>query len=395
MNIPSGLINNQKRYGFTIVELLIVIVVIGILAVITIVSYSGISQRARSATLESDLANASKQLKLFQAEYDNYPETISCSIADSTTNRCIKSSSGNTLSYTYNNSSSPKSFRLNAFRDSNGYFIDQNSSPKAIDTVVSLNCPSGYIVVPGSATYGTDDFCVMKYEAKNVSGIATSTASGTPWTSISQTSAITTASAACSGCELISEQQWLTIAQNIASVDSNWSGGSIGSGYIFSGHNDNVPANMLESSSDDSNNYYLTGDSPPSNQRRTLTLTNGAIIWDFSGNVWEWTSGQTTGNQPGITGESAYAWKDWDAVNASGNLTTNTSPSFNNPSAASWNATNNGIGRLYSNVNAVDTSGFRRGGSYGSQSVAGIYSLRFSYDPSTTSTSVGFRVTKP
>ena len=44
-----------RQPGFTIVELLIVIVVIGILAAITIVAYNGISQRAFDATLKSDL----------------------------------------------------------------------------------------------------------------------------------------------------------------------------------------------------------------------------------------------------------------------------------------------------------------------------------------------------
>ena len=40
---------NQKQSGFTIVELLIVIVVIGILAAITIVAYNGIQTRAENA----------------------------------------------------------------------------------------------------------------------------------------------------------------------------------------------------------------------------------------------------------------------------------------------------------------------------------------------------------
>ena len=47
--------NNQQ--GFTIVELLIVIVVIGILAAITIVAYNGIQNRGKAAAAQS-LANA-------------------------------------------------------------------------------------------------------------------------------------------------------------------------------------------------------------------------------------------------------------------------------------------------------------------------------------------------
>lgn len=52
----------RKQPGFTIVELLIVIVVIGILAAITIVAYNGMQQRARESTLKSDLANAAKKM---------------------------------------------------------------------------------------------------------------------------------------------------------------------------------------------------------------------------------------------------------------------------------------------------------------------------------------------
>jgi prepilin-type N-terminal cleavage/methylation domain-containing protein len=47
-----------SRNGFTIVELLIVIVVIGILAAITIVAYNGIQQRARDTAPKSDLNQA-------------------------------------------------------------------------------------------------------------------------------------------------------------------------------------------------------------------------------------------------------------------------------------------------------------------------------------------------
>lgn len=62
--------------GFTIVELLIVIVVIAILAAISIVAYNGIQQRAQNTTLQSDLANAAKAIELHNAEHGNYPGTL-------------------------------------------------------------------------------------------------------------------------------------------------------------------------------------------------------------------------------------------------------------------------------------------------------------------------------
>lgn len=57
--------------GFTIVELLIVIVVIAILAAITIATYNGIQQRARDAIRKQDLAQIAKALKIYSVDNGN------------------------------------------------------------------------------------------------------------------------------------------------------------------------------------------------------------------------------------------------------------------------------------------------------------------------------------
>lgn len=62
-----------KRKGFTIVELLIVIVVIGILAAITIVAYNGTQQRARDSQRESDVKTIVKALELYYIDNGKYP----------------------------------------------------------------------------------------------------------------------------------------------------------------------------------------------------------------------------------------------------------------------------------------------------------------------------------
>ena len=63
----------KTRSGFTIVELLIVIVVIAILAAITIVAYNGIQQRARDSARSSAVENIQKALESYRAINGVYP----------------------------------------------------------------------------------------------------------------------------------------------------------------------------------------------------------------------------------------------------------------------------------------------------------------------------------
>lgn len=68
----------QKK-GFTIVELLIVIVVIAILAAITVISYNGIKERAIAAQVQAALSEANKKVRLYAAEpahAGSYPATL-------------------------------------------------------------------------------------------------------------------------------------------------------------------------------------------------------------------------------------------------------------------------------------------------------------------------------
>jgi type IV pilus assembly protein PilE len=62
-----------KQQGFTIVELLIVIVVIGILAALVITTFSGIQQKGRNTERLTDIKAIHAQLEAYYASNGKYP----------------------------------------------------------------------------------------------------------------------------------------------------------------------------------------------------------------------------------------------------------------------------------------------------------------------------------
>jgi len=61
------------KQGFTIVELLIVIVVIAILAAISIVAYNGIQARGKNSSAQSSATTVVKKAEIYKVEVGNYP----------------------------------------------------------------------------------------------------------------------------------------------------------------------------------------------------------------------------------------------------------------------------------------------------------------------------------
>lgn len=65
----------KTKPAFTIVELLIVIVVIGILAAIVIVAYNGVQNRAYISAINADLSQVNKAVNAYHAINGTYPST--------------------------------------------------------------------------------------------------------------------------------------------------------------------------------------------------------------------------------------------------------------------------------------------------------------------------------
>lgn len=103
---------NKTRLGFTIVELLIVIVVIAILAAITIVAYNGIQQRSTNSAVQSETAQFVKKIEAYKIanSAELYPTTQSAAgisssssdvryVYDTGTNSYCVQSKRNIISY--------------------------------------------------------------------------------------------------------------------------------------------------------------------------------------------------------------------------------------------------------------------------------------------------------
>ncbi len=209
-------------------------------------------------------------------------------------------------------------------------------------TAPPINCPANFVAIPANSALSTDAFCVMKYEAKvyNVTdGIAVadggslngaktyradSRPDGKPWLNLVRGTDATTPNSAWKACatagyNLLTNAQWQAIARNIETAQSspgvyrNWSNGSTsGANALNRGHSDDAPAGALEADTTgdpDDDPCVGTGQTNCANQtvnlaestevasysqKRTHTLSNGQIIWDIAGNVWEWVQDSLT-----------------------------------------------------------------------------------------------------
>jgi len=137
---------SKDSAGFTIVELLIVIVVIGILAAITIVSFNGVQTRAREAQMKSDLSSVYRKMLADKVLTEAFPLTL----ASADGGKGISPTSGGTYQYSVDNTTSPATFCVTYVKDGAAYYVNQGGQ------VVSGACAGHSLsgtVVPTMAGY--------------------------------------------------------------------------------------------------------------------------------------------------------------------------------------------------------------------------------------------------
>lgn len=243
-----------------------------------------------------------------------------------------------------------------------------------------------WVLVPGDAVIGTSNFYVMKYEAKNVGGLATSQADAAPWVDISLQSAIAACSALGSGAHLVTIPEAQTINRNIEAQPANWANGVVGS-LISAG------GGLKRGNADVNNSASYIGSQPEfGNGRNTKAqhvLSNSSVIWDWSGNVSELiygagTGGTTLGTPNGVTFDQGGEIQWNSAV-----------PDLSQerlilgPSNASYTSLN-GVGTYYVTA-PTNLNGLRRGGGYWiTPPAAGVFSIGL-IAPDGPHFSIGFR----
>ena len=143
--IPTTSKTSTVSLGFTIIELLIVIVIIAILVAITAVSYNGITKGAKETALKAGLKQAHTELTLAKAKDGTYPSNTSSLTQPST----------GTLNLT-TDPSNPETYCLTITPPANNQNIPSFNITNDSNTIQEGGCP---FTAGGHIQTATKDTC--------------------------------------------------------------------------------------------------------------------------------------------------------------------------------------------------------------------------------------------
>ena len=149
----------MRNKGFTIVELLIVIVVIGILAAIVIVAFNGVQNSAKNASLQSDMKGLAKNLEAYKAINGQYPAQ-SVPELEAANLKVTKSNyveTRNNLYYCRSTDTMHYAIGIDATNNTEYYLVDgtpilvPNGSVNGANTCTYLNTTAGFPATGGGS----------------------------------------------------------------------------------------------------------------------------------------------------------------------------------------------------------------------------------------------------
>jgi len=68
--------SNQAEKGFTLIELIIVILVLGVIAALALPAYSSMIRRARYAEVKKQMGIVAKEVQMYRVEFGQYPPDV-------------------------------------------------------------------------------------------------------------------------------------------------------------------------------------------------------------------------------------------------------------------------------------------------------------------------------
>ena len=146
------ILNNNKQKAFTIVELLIVIVVIGILAAISIVSYNGIQNRARDTSVKSSASQVRTKIESWNSIKGAYPSAGDLAgglndpgapeaMLDAAIEPMLSTAAAPPQAHSTNGAGTVRAVPCGT----TGYDIDYYQSSGTVKTDLGTGCPANYV----------------------------------------------------------------------------------------------------------------------------------------------------------------------------------------------------------------------------------------------------------